>query len=102
MGEDPGFSQAWVLGILWTLGLGFSKCKVEVGTFVLELPQREAVGKMLQGQARRGRGLTGLQLGGIFYFYGRRTGKRAVSLAEWEGNTVCVCSWEVCRVVYYL
>lgn len=44
LGGAPGFSQAWFLGILSALGLGFSKCKVGVGTFVLELPQREAVG----------------------------------------------------------
>lgn len=49
LGEAPGFLQAWVFGILWPLGLGFSKCKVGVGTFVSELPQREAIDQMLQG-----------------------------------------------------
>lgn len=99
LGEAPGFFQAWVFGILWPLGLGFSKCKVGVGTFLSELPQREAIDQMLQSQARGGRGLTGLQVGSISDFVRRRTGNRAASLAEWEeSNGVCVWGY-VCVCV---
>ena len=51
------------------------------------------VGQILPGQAReQAGGLTGLELGGISDFVGRRRIENTtVSLVEWGGSAGCVC-----------